>query len=171
MENRRTEKQMLDFHRAICENLFSMMTVLQGQAENIFSFFCHYTDMSDEMKEIMDRRIGEYKKGLDDLKNAMDEGYAKVEDYYHNHSVAVFHDRTSKNFRTYVNQAKGMPPDLKKTMDELIAKYKTGCEEFRKYIDKKFWHMEDYLHPADSLKIKNKKMRIPSVHRNTASNP
>jgi len=171
MENKKTEMQMLYFHRAICENLFFMMTVLQGQAENIFNFFCYYTEITDEVKKVMDRRIGEYKKGMDDLKNAMDEGCAKVEDFYHKHSLAFFHDRTAKHFIKYLNQAKGMPPDLKKSMEELIAKYKTGCKEFRKYIDMNFWRMEDYLHPADSLKIKDKQIRIPSARRNTASNP
>ncbi len=143
MENRRTAKRMIDLHRAICVNLFSMMTVLQGQAENIFNFFCHNTEMSDDVKKVIDRRIDEYKKGFDDLKKVMDDEFAKVEEFYHNNSVVFFHDRTTKNFITFLNQAKDIPPDLKKTMEELITMYKFGCNEFRKHIDKKCLRMED----------------------------
>lgn len=136
MKNKRTEKQMLSYHKAVCENLFSMMTVLQGQAENIFNFFHHYTVMSDEVNKVMNRRIDEYKKGIDDLKKAMNDGCARVEEFYDKNSIPLFHEHKEKYFRTYLDRAKGMPPDLKKAMEELTAKYKSGCNSFKKFVDK-----------------------------------
>jgi len=155
---------MLDFHKKTLENSFSVTATLQCQAENIFNFFRHYSGLSDEAKKVMDRRISEYKKGIDDLKKAMDDGYGEAEEFYNKNSFSVFQDQTAKILKVYLDQAKCMPPDLKKTMEELAGTYKAGCDAFRKYIDKNIWSKRDGLHTIESLKLKNNQMKATSVH-------
>jgi len=153
---------MLDFHKTTLENSFSITAMLQCQAENIFNFFRHYSRMSGEAKKVMDRRISNYKKGIDDLKKAMDSGYARVAEFYNNHSIFIFQEQTARILKGYLDQAKCMSPDMKKTMEELAATYKAGCDAFRKHIDNNVWCMEDCSHTANCEKIKKEQMKSPS---------
>ena len=160
MVHDRILRQMLDFHKTTLENSFFLTATLQCQAENIFNFFRHYHGINDEAKKVMDRRISEYKKGIDDLKRAMDNGYVIVEKFYNNNSI-IFNEQTARFLKVYLDQMKCMPPDIKKTMEELAATYKAGCNAFRKYIDKNVWRWEDCLHIADRLKAKKEQMQSP----------
>lgn len=164
MLNKNILKQMLKFHKTTLENSFSISVMLQCQAENIFNFFRHFSGMSDEAKKVMDRRVIEYKSGIDDLKKSMDKGYAIAEDFYNKNSHNIFQEQTAKIIKVYLGQAKCMPPDMKKTMEELAAAYKAGCDAFRKYIDKNIWSKGDGLHTIESLKLKNNQMKATSVH-------
>ncbi len=171
MLQKRILKQMLDFHKTTLENSFSITSMLQCQAENIFNFFRHYSGMSDEAKKVVDRRISKYKKGLDDLKKAMDNGYDRVEEFYNNHSISIFQEQTARILKVYLDQAKCMPPDMKKTMEELAATYKAGCDAFRKHIDKNVWRMEDCSHTTNGEKIKKEQMESSSSRTFMKSHP
>ena len=171
MLQKRILKQMLDFHKATLENSFSMTTRLQCQAENIFNFFRHYSGMNDEAKKVMDRRISEYEKGIDDLKKAMDKGYTMVEHFHRKNTLSIFEGQTANTLKAYLDQVKGMPPEIKQTMEQLSATYKAGCDAFRKYIDKNVWHIEDDSHMADILKIKMEQMQAPSPQSTFKAHP
>jgi len=170
MLNKNILKQMLKFHKTTLENSFSISVMLQCQAENIFNFFRHFSGMSDEAKKVMDRRVIEYKSGIDDLKKSMDKGYAIAEDFYKKNSRNIFQEQTAKIIKVYLGHAKCMPPDMKKTMEEIAVAYKAGCEAFRKYIDKNIGGMTDYLHSNDNLRIKKEQMKTSSARFITMSN-
>lgn len=171
MRSKNTVKQMLDFHKTTLGNSFSIMAMLQCQAENIFNFFRYSPGMSGEIRAFMDGRVSSYKKDIDDLKKAMNDRYAMIEDFYNRNSFPIFQEQTAKILKVYLDQAKCMPPDVKKTMEDMAATYKAGCDAFRKYVDKNFWRMEDYLHTNDSLRIKKEHMKSPSTRSTIKYNP
>jgi len=73
--------------------------------------------------------------------------------------MVMFQEQTEKMFNSFLNQANWMPQDLKKTMEELAATYKKGCDEFKKYVDENIWRME-YFSPITNkpqTKTKQKK--------------
>jgi hypothetical protein len=135
MNNKEIMKQMINFQKESLENCFSMMVTLQLQAENIFNFFHYLPIMSDEGKKFMKQRTDAYKKWIDDLKKIMDDGYSRVEVFCDSNKMMMFRDHTEKMYDFYLNQAKWIPQDVKKTMEELDATYKKGCDEFKKYVD------------------------------------
>jgi len=167
MLNKNILKQMLKFHKTTLENSFSISVMLQCQAENIFNFFRHFSGMSDEAKKVMDRRVIEYKSGIDDLKKSMDKGYAIAEDFYKKNSRNIFQEQTAKIIKVYLGHAKCMPPDMKKTMEEIAVAYKAG----RKHIDKNVWRMADCSHTTNGEKIKKEQMESSSSRTFMKSHP
>jgi hypothetical protein len=76
-------KQVIQFYKTTFNNSYSTMTMLQDQAEKLLKTFVEQSPgMNDEGKKVLEQWVGVYKKGRDDFKKAMDEGYAKVEDYF-----------------------------------------------------------------------------------------
>jgi hypothetical protein len=145
MDNKEIVKQMIDFHKASFENCFSMMVTLQGQAERLLNTFVDQTPgISDESKKVVNQWSGAYKKGIDDLRKAMDEGYSKAEIFFNNNAIVKFQDQAEKMFNSYLNQVNWMPPDLKKTLGELAATYKKSCDEFNKYVEENIWRMSTF---------------------------
>jgi hypothetical protein len=145
MDNKEIVKQMIDFHKASFENCFSMMVMIQSQADKLLKTFVDQTPgMSDEGKKVINQWSGIYKKGIDDLKKAMDQGYTKVEKFFDQDAMAVFQEQAEKMFNAYLSQINWMPPDLNKTMEELASTYKKGCEEFKKYVDENIWRMQNF---------------------------
>lgn len=75
--------QVIKFYKTTFDNSFSTMVMLQDQAEKLVRTFVDQAPgMSDEGKKVLDQWVSVYKKGRDDFKKAMDEGYAKVEDFF-----------------------------------------------------------------------------------------
>lgn len=159
MENKKIVKHLIDFQKAYFENCFSMMVRFQQQAENIFNIFHYFPGISEEGKKIMNDRTDAYKKWIDDLKKAMDEGYAKVEAFFEKNSMDMFKDQIGKMFNFYLQQANWMPQDLTKTMEELDATYKKGCDEFKKYVDQNIQSMQNFYNASDKPQIKTKKQK------------
>jgi gas vesicle protein len=158
MNNKEILKQTIDFHKASFENCFSMMLMIQGQAEKLLKTFIDRTPgISEESKNVMQQWSSTYKKGIDDLKKAMDDGYAKFEAFIDNNATVMFQDQTEKMFNSYVNQVNWIPPDLKKTIEEFTATYKKGCEDFKKYVDENVWRMEKFT--PDTKKPVTKKRK------------
>ena len=78
MDDRKMFKQLIEFHRISLTNCFSMMVMMQQQAENILNIFHYLPIMTDDGKKFMKQRADLYKKWIDDLKKAMDEGYDRI---------------------------------------------------------------------------------------------
>lgn len=131
MDNKKIVNQMINFHKTSFENCFSIMLTLQLQAENILNILYYFPIMTDESKKFIKQGTDSYKKWIDDFKKASDEGYAKVEEFYDNEAMVMFQEQTEN----MLNQKNWMSMDLKKTMEELNALYKRGCDEFMKYVD------------------------------------
>jgi gas vesicle protein len=157
MDNKKMIKQMIDFHKTSFGNCFSTMVTLQDQAEKLMKTFVdHAPGMSDESKKVMYQWSSAYKKGIEDFKKAIDEGYTKVEAFFDNNAIAMFQDQAEKMFNSYLNQANWMPPDLKKTMEELAVTYKKGCDEFKKYVDENVRRMENFSPITNKSQAKTK---------------
>jgi hypothetical protein len=145
MDNKEIVKQVIDFHKASFENCFSMMVTFQGQAEKLLNTFVDQTPgISDESKKVINQWSGAYKKGIDDLRKAMDEGYSKAEIFFNNNAMVKFQDQAETMFNSYLNQVNWMPPDLKKTLGEVAATYKKSCDEFNIYIEENIWRMLNF---------------------------
>jgi hypothetical protein len=158
MDKRKMVKQLIDFHKTYFENCFSMMVSLQQQAENILNFFYYFPIMTDEGKNFMKQRTDLYKKWIDDLKKAVNEGYAKVEELYNNHEVIVsLHDQTQKIFNSYLSQTTLMPADLKNLLGKLDILYKNGCDEFMKYVEENRQQVVNFYNTTSKSQTKAKK--------------
>lgn len=144
MDNKKVLKQMIEFHKKSFDNCFSIMVTLQQQAENILNFFHYLPIMTDEGKKFMKERTSLYKNWIDELKKAMNEGYAKVEAFYDDKTMQNLHDQTRKIFKFYMDQSIWMPPHLKKLLEESDALYQKGCDEFKTYVEQNRQQVENY---------------------------
>jgi hypothetical protein len=146
MENKEMVKQMLDLQKTSFDNCFLVMSMFQDQAERFLkAFIDHVPGMSDEGKKIIDEWTDLYKKGFDDLKKAFDEAYNKAESFseYHN-AMLMFQDLTRKIFDLYSYQNEGISFDFMKNMEELLAMYKKGYDEFNKQLDDNIERSENF---------------------------
>jgi len=155
MENKEIVKQMIDLYKISFENSFSTMVMFQDHAEKLLkNFIDHNPGMSDEGKKVIDQWNNVYKKGLDDFKKAMDEGYAKVESFFDfNNAIVTFQDQTKEMFKNW------MPQDFKKTMDEMTAMYKKGYDDFKKYVDDNIKNVEVFSPIADKTQTRAKQQK------------
>lgn len=137
MENREMVKQMLDLQKTSFDNCFLAMSVFQEQAEKFLkAYIDHVPGISDEGKKVIDQWSDLYKKGFDDLKKAVDEAYDKAESFSeYNDAMSMFQDMTKKIFDLFSYQNDGISFDFMKNMEELVAMYKKGYEEFNKQLD------------------------------------
>jgi len=160
MDNKEMIKQAIDFHKKSFENCFSMMVTIQGQAEKLMKTFVDQTPgISDEGKKVMNQWKDACKKGMDDFKKAIDEGYARIEVFFENNAMASFQNQAENMFNSYLNQANWIPPDLKKTMEEFTAIYKKSCEEFKKYVDENVWRMVNFSANDKKSQTKTKRQK------------
>ena len=148
---------MIGMHKKAFDNCFSTILTLQDQAEKLVkNFVDHAPGMSDEGKKVIDQCTDSYNKGLVDLKKAMDEGYAKVEAFFDNNAMVMFQEHIEKMFNTFSNQGNWMPQDLNKAMGKLIANYKNGSDEFKKYVEENIWCMKYFSPVANKPQAKTK---------------
>lgn len=160
MDNKEMIKQAIDFHKKSFENCFSMMVTIQGQAEKLMKTFVDQTPgISDEGKKVMNQWKDACKKGMDDFKKAIDEGYARIEVFFENNAMTNFQNQAENMFNSYLNQANWIPPDLKKTMEEFTATYKKSCEEFKKYVDENVWRMVNFSATDKKSQTKTKRQK------------
>lgn len=160
MDNKEMIKQAIDFHKKSFENCFSMMVTIQGQAEKLMKTFVDQTPgISDEGKKVMNQWKDACKKGMEDFKKAIDEGYTRIEAFFENSTMASFQNQAENMFNSYLNQANWMPPDLKKTMEEFATTYQKSCEEFKKYVDENVWRMINFSSTATKSQTKTKKQK------------
>lgn len=160
MDNKEMIKQMIDFHQTSFENCFSTMVTLQNQAEKFMKIFIDHTPgISDESKKVVNQWSNAYKKGIDNLKKAMDEGFAKAQVFFDNNAMITLQDQAEKIFNDFLNQAYWMPQDLKKTIEELAATYKKNCDEFTKYVDENVWRLETFYPIANKPQTNTRKQK------------
>jgi hypothetical protein len=136
MENREMVKQMLDLQKTSFDNCFLAMSVFQEQAEKFLrAYVDHVPGMSDEGKKVFDQWTDLYKKGFDDFKKAIDEAYDKAESFSdYNNAMSIFQDMTKKIFDLFSYQNDGISFDFMKNMEEMVAMYKKGYDEFNKQL-------------------------------------
>jgi polyhydroxyalkanoate synthesis regulator phasin len=83
MEPIKMAKQMIDFNKATFDNTYNAMTLLQEQtAKMVNTFMGQATFLPEEGKKMLDEWVQTFKKGREEFKKAVDEGFTKVETYF-----------------------------------------------------------------------------------------
>jgi len=82
MDPKQISKQMFDFNKMAFERSFAAMVVMQDQAEKMFNMWLdHNKWFPEEGKKAMSEWVKTYKKGREDFKSKVEEGYDKIEQY------------------------------------------------------------------------------------------
>jgi hypothetical protein len=83
MDPKQIAKQMVDFNKTAFDNSFEAMSVIQDQAEKMFTATMEQTSFFPaEGKKLINEWINAYKKGREDFKAAADENFKKVETFF-----------------------------------------------------------------------------------------
>jgi polyhydroxyalkanoate synthesis regulator phasin len=83
MDPKQIAKQMVDFNKTAFDNAFNAMSVIQDQAEKMFTSMVEQTPVfPEEGKKVVNEWIKTYKKGREDFKSAADENFKKVEAFF-----------------------------------------------------------------------------------------
>lgn len=83
MDPKQIAKQMVDFNKTAFDNSFDAMSVIQDQAERMFTAMVEQTPyFPEEGKKLVNEWIKTYKKGREDFKAAADENFKKVESFF-----------------------------------------------------------------------------------------
>jgi hypothetical protein len=161
MENREMVKQILDLQKTSFDNCFLAMSIFQDQAEKFLKAFVdHVPGMSDEGKKVIDQWTDLYKKGFDDLKKALDEAYDKAESFSeYNNAMLMFQDMTKKIFDLFSYQNDGISFDFMKNMEEMVAMYKKGYDEFNKQLDDNIKRGEKFFPGSTKPKTDRRKQK------------
>jgi len=81
MDNKALVKQMVEMHKLSFDNGFTMLATLQEQMEKMVSSFVDQAPwLPEEGKKAIASLVGSYKKGREDFKKLVDDGYKKVEE-------------------------------------------------------------------------------------------
>jgi hypothetical protein len=82
MENKELVKQMVELHKTSFDNSFNMLVTLQEQMEKMMSSFVDQAPwLPAEGKKAITNLVNTYKKGREDFKKLVDDGYKKVDDF------------------------------------------------------------------------------------------
>jgi len=80
MEPKQMFKQMFDFNKTALDNTFNTMIMFQEQAESVGNTFMEKNPLlPEEGRKAVKEWISTYKKGRDDFRKAVDEGFKKME--------------------------------------------------------------------------------------------
>lgn len=83
MDPKKLMKQMFDFNRTAFEKTFSNMVIIQDQAEKMSNMWLEKNQwFPEEGKKAMGEWVQTCKKGRDEFKAKIDEGYDKIDEYF-----------------------------------------------------------------------------------------
>jgi hypothetical protein len=83
MEPKKLAMQMIEFNKTTFDNTFNAMVLIQEQTEKaVSSFLDQAAWLPDEGKKLLNEWVASYKKGREEFKRNVDEGYKKVEAYF-----------------------------------------------------------------------------------------
>ena len=83
MDQKDIFKQMINFNKTAIDNTFNAMVMLQDQMERMVSMgMDQATGLPEEGEKVINEWVKAYKKGREDYKKAVDEGFKKVEDFF-----------------------------------------------------------------------------------------
>ncbi len=160
MERQKIIEKMIDLHKTFFENYFSMMVLLQDQTENLLKPYINsFPGMSEENKKVLDQWTKEYKRSRDEFKKAIDKGYAKAETFFDCNAILQFQEQNEKIFSDFIKQASWMPDDFKKATEELAATYQNNLGNFKKYVEEKVNHVDDFSSSAKKPRKKADKQK------------
>lgn len=135
MKNEEITKQMVNLFKSSFDNNFSVMVMFQEQMEGILKNFIDQSHtMNDDQKKMLYQWIGAYKKGLNDIKTAINDGYAKTENLLECIEMKNIRDQSDNVFRTLMTPKGWIPFDFNSYMGKINDTYKNIYDEFKKQI-------------------------------------
>ncbi len=77
-------KQVMDFQKAAFDNTFNAISMLQDQTEKTFTTFMEtgLWPVPQEGKKVITEWVQTLKKGREEFKKVMDDGFSRVENYF-----------------------------------------------------------------------------------------
>ena len=82
-DQKQIAKQMIQFNKTAFDNSFKAMSMVYEQNEKMVGTFLDQAAwLPPEGKKAISDWINAYKKGSDDIKKAVEDQYAKVEDFF-----------------------------------------------------------------------------------------
>ncbi len=82
MENKELVKQMVELQKTSFDNSFNMLVTIQDQMEKMVNSLVDQAPwLPGDGKKAFANLVGTYKKGREDFKKLVDDGYKKVEEY------------------------------------------------------------------------------------------
>jgi polyhydroxyalkanoate synthesis regulator phasin len=79
MDPKELTKQMIDFNKTAFDNTFNALNIVQEQTEKVANMLVEQTPLfPQEGKKAVNDWVKTYKKGMDDFKASVDEGYKKM---------------------------------------------------------------------------------------------
>jgi len=82
MDQKELMRQMLKFNKTTFDNTFTAMVLMQEQMDRMVKMFLDQaTWVPKEGKQAITDWVKTYKKGGEDLKKSMDEGFKKLDEY------------------------------------------------------------------------------------------
>jgi gas vesicle protein len=118
-------RAMIDAHKTSFDNFFSTMIMYQNQNEKILNTFIDNTPgISDQGRKVLTQWSEAYEKGIDDFKEAIDDGYTRVETLFDLDAMFIFSEQTEKMLNTFTSQNYLMPQNyLRNAMREWVNLY------------------------------------------------
>ena len=78
-------KQMIGMYKTTFDSSFGTMVMLQDQAEKMVkTVFEQAPWITADGRKVLDQWVSSYKKGREEFKKSVDEGYEKVEEFFEN---------------------------------------------------------------------------------------
>ncbi|MCX5828578.1 MAG: hypothetical protein NTV58_11345 [Deltaproteobacteria bacterium] len=82
MDPKQISRQMFDFNKTAFERSFSAMVVMQDQAEKMFVMWLEQNKwFPEEGRKAIGEWVNTYKKGREDFKTKVEDGYEKIAEY------------------------------------------------------------------------------------------
>ncbi|NTU49225.1 MAG: hypothetical protein HGA84_09540 [Syntrophobacteraceae bacterium] len=83
MEQKQIIKQMIQVNKTVFETTLNSMAMLQDQMEKTTNMFLEQTTWRPaEGKKVVEEWLKAYKKGRENFKSSVDEGFKKVETFF-----------------------------------------------------------------------------------------
>jgi hypothetical protein len=84
MMDGRIAKQVIEFQKATFDNTFNVFSMIQDQTEKTFNTFLETGawPLPEEGKKVISEWTQSFKKGREEFKKVMDDGFDKVENYF-----------------------------------------------------------------------------------------
>ena len=142
MDKKEMMKKMIDLHRAAFDNYFSTLTMYQNQAEkNLMTFIGKTPGVNDEGRKVIEQWNEIYKRGIEDFKKAVDDGYTKIETLMDLDAMFVYQEQSEKMLDALIKQRNLVPHNyFKDVMDMWINMYNkniANMEELFSTVSKK----------------------------------
>lgn len=129
MHSKMIAQQIIDVNKAIFDNSFNAITVLQDHTEKMVGLFLEQATLFPlEGRKVISEWIESYKKGRQDYKEAVDNNFKTVENYFvgaadtMGFSIYEFMERTDQSMRNVTDKIKKASVDvMDKSMQTVAA--------------------------------------------------